>query len=646
MFQKLMTAACCMLLLSSLSAFVSFAQNVGTQAVLTVSESVLKEGETVDVDVAIHHVSDLYGVQFALEFDANKLEFISEDINSSYSNYASNACEMCAEGRTLLYPLIRGSMGDTGFKEQVQLGTFTFKAIQAGGVRVGIADLKAVSTDKFVNESGREDLQVITIADADPLQLTIQSGNTPTSPPNTGDDNPGNGNNPGNDQKNGIGKQLVELIRSEANKQKAAELAKELLSKFDGKEDPQLREEVILMVEYIMKELLVFSPTDQVQRGNKSYFTADVEMLRDLIETSVSLREAAEGKGLSVRGPGFIQMTVDDANGGAVSLSSEVLKLLEQSGLDFSLQSSGANLVFPIQTLLRDTDEEIHVSIHRTQGQEYRTDGAVYRSDSVFDFEVGRYWNNNQQPLDTFDNGVEVTVEYGMEGLDPEMLGFYYYNEAQREWEYIRSGKNDVNNSTFAVTLPHFSRYAVMEYAKEYKDLTNVYTQAVRAIEVLSARHIVQGLDEQHFAPFKSMTRAEFVTVLAKALDWELSSYSDGFKDVHTNDWHAAYVETAYRMGVTQGYQSEFRPNDPVTREEMVVMLMRAYPSQHAEAPSYDAERFTDDHHISEWAKDAVYAARNLGLVNGTGDNRFAPRGDTVRADMAVLFYNMLKSLE
>jgi hypothetical protein len=310
------------------------------------------------------------------------------------------------------------------------------------------------------------------------------------------------------------------------------------------------------------------------------------------------------------------------------------------------MQSSGAKLVFPIHSLYNGTEDEVHVTIKRSQGGAHRAGGGVYRSDSVFDFEAERYSANVERSLDTFDSGVDVTVYYGLESADPEKLGFYYYNETNSQWEYIRSGKNDLENGAFMVTLPHFSRYAVMEYSKDYEDLTNLYAQAVLAIEVLTAKHIVQGLDEQHYAPFQSMTRAEFVTVLAKALDWELKPYSEAFTDVHSDQWHAAYVETAYRMGVTQGYQSEFRPNDPVTREEMVVMLMRAYPSQQAETPTYEAERFTDDHHISEWAREAVYAARHLGLVSGMGDNRFAPKADTVRADMAVLFYNMLKSME
>lgn len=640
MFQNMIKAVCSALLLSSLFASVSFAQSMGPQAVLSVSESVMKVGETVIVDVAVDHVTDLYGVQFALVFDAAKLEFIADEIPSQYSNYASNECETCAEGRTTLYPLIRVNMGDKGVKEQVRLGRYTFKALQPGAVRVELADLKAVSTEKFVNESGREDLRVISVSDAAPLQLTIQSASSPTSPPNDNDDHPGN------DQGNGIGLELVELIRAEGNKLKAAELAKTLLGKFDGKEDPEASAEVTLMVEDLMKELFVLSPSEQVQKGNKTFLSADVGMLHDLIEASVSLREAAESQGLAVKGPGFIQMTVEDSSGGAVSLSAEVLKLLEQSGLDFGMQSSGANLVFPIQSLYTGAEEDVHVTIKRSQGQEHKAGGGVYRSDSVFDFEARRYSNNVERPLDSFDNGVDVTVHYGEEGLDPEMLGFYYYNETKEEWEYIRSGKNDLENGAFTVNLPHFSRYAVLEYSKDYEDLTNVYAQAVRAIEVLSAKHIVQGLDEQHYAPFRSMTRAEFVTVLAKAMDWELKPYSGAFKDVHKDQWHADYVETAYRMGVTQGYQSQFRPNDSVTREEMVVMLMRAYPNSNAEVSTQAVDRFTDDDHISAWAKEAVYSARNLGLVNGVGDNRFAPKADTIRADMAVLFYNLLKSME
>ena len=54
---------------------------------------------------------------------------------------------------------------------------------------------------------------------------------------------------------------------------------------------------------------------------------------------------------------------------------------------------------------------------------------------------------------------------------------------------------------------------------------------------------------------------------------------------------------------------------------------------------------FSDKETISEWAKQAVGIASNKGIVNGVGENTFAPRETATRAQAAVMTYRLLKAI-
>lgn len=82
------------------------------------------------------------------------------------------------------------------------------------------------------------------------------------------------------------------------------------------------------------------------------------------------------------------------------------------------------------------------------------------------------------------------------------------------------------------------------------------------------------------FRPDDQVTKAELITMFVKAKKLQPSTGSSPFADVHSDDWLAPYALTAYRLGIIDGEWVEgklyFHPNQPVQREEMVTMLIRA----------------------------------------------------------------------
>ncbi len=102
------------------------------------------------------------------------------------------------------------------------------------------------------------------------------------------------------------------------------------------------------------------------------------------------------------------------------------------------------------------------------------------------------------------------------------------------------------------------------------------------------------------------------------------------FRDVAPGGWdyiYIIYIETAARYGLVNGAGGRFRPGDPVTREEMAAMIVRALGlEKDAAARAGSAPSFADGAQVSGWARGYVAVARERGLIQGmaTGDSRRA----------------------
>ena len=102
------------------------------------------------------------------------------------------------------------------------------------------------------------------------------------------------------------------------------------------------------------------------------------------------------------------------------------------------------------------------------------------------------------------------------------------------------------------------------------------------AMTTLAALGILKGRDTGEFDPAGSITRAEFAAVVIRALGLESSVQAaeydpvDYFDDCGDNAWAWGYINLAFKQGIIEGYgERMFGPNDPVTYEQAVAMLVR-----------------------------------------------------------------------
>ncbi|RAV01707.1 S-layer homology domain-containing protein [Paenibacillus sp. YN15] len=167
-------------------------------------------------------------------------------------------------------------------------------------------------------------------------------------------------------------------------------------------------------------------------------------------------------------------------------------------------------------------------------------------------------------------------------------------------------------------------------------------------IAMLAARGIVRGQAEGSYGPDLSLTRAELAAMLVRGLGLkeELRSAA-GFTDVPGEGWQAGAVGAALAAGLIHGNgDGSFRPDAPVTREELAVMMDNALAWAGVTVPADSSEaalaRFEDRGLLSDWAAEAIARTAAAGIVEGRTDSLLAAKGEATRAEAAVMVKRLL----
>ena len=167
---------------------------------------------------------------------------------------------------------------------------------------------------------------------------------------------------------------------------------------------------------------------------------------------------------------------------------------------------------------------------------------------------------------------------------------------------------------------------------------------AYKNIEQLAELGVISGRSKNTFEPESSITRAEFIKLVVKAINASESKYGNVFADVSSGDWYAGVIQTAFDTGIAQGSDGSFYPNKTITREEMVKFIICAYNTTGRTIESEDVD-FKDNSDISDWAVDYVMQACAAGFVNGMDNNYFCPKETATRAQAAVIISRLYKAI-
>ena len=371
-------------------------------------------------------------------------------------------------------------------------------------------------------------------------------------------------------------------------------------------------------------------------------------------EVVIEVKGKSEKKNVELTSKSIQEMTKNKAT---LSIKTSV-KVGEENEVDKEQEIS---LVIPTNIIdldsiskdLKANKEDLSVRVSVESVNKTYSDEAIKNAEDnkvvvapVLEFTIKVYTKDgNSKVIDDFgDNRVKGQIPYDKSKVkDAKKLNVYKYNEETKKWEHRRTIVDPETNVVTFYTKT-FSKYTVMENNVEFSDINNHW--AKNTVELMASKHIINGVGNNKFEPDRNITRAEFASLLVRALDLT-GSKENVFNDVPNSAWYTESIGLAYSNGLISGVgNNNFAPSKSISRQEIAVMIIRAYKLTNKEKiDTSNSIAFKDSKDASSWALASVNEASALKLMSGN-NSLFRPHDYTTRAEAATVLYNLLKELQ
>ncbi|WP_256256579.1 S8 family serine peptidase [Paenibacillus sp. BC26] len=347
-----------------------------------------------------------------------------------------------------------------------------------------------------------------------------------------------------------------------------------------------------------------------------------------------------------------LKVSVDEKQQAVLELTPAQLKLLAGAagGSTVILTTGASSIALPTSLFANlPADASIRVTIAAdgaaadTFKKEYP--GAVIVGTPI-SFEVDTVTDKGSTPLAVpittlIKRSFTVTGSSAVDRLGVlfEEIGSYFPTPAASE-------THSDGTVTVVVSRPGLSTYAAAFRNTAFADIK--YSWAQSAIQTLADTFLLNGTTPTTFAPKQQVTRAEFAVMLARALGLQSSDAKSAFADVPQDAWYANGVTAAVEAGLVKGdSQGQYKPNAPISRQDLTVILARALKLLQVPAPTLPPHTaYHDEADIAAYASDSIELVTNSGLMKGidlNGEAHFQPSVAVTRETAASVIYNLLR---
>ena len=345
---------------------------------------------------------------------------------------------------------------------------------------------------------------------------------------------------------------------------------------------------------------------------------------------------------------------------------------LADDGDDIAVDMNGATEV-PKEVFESVAGKSVEVSFDLEEGLSWTVNGADIPTDTdLSDLDLGVTMNSDGIPVDVIDavtsessTTVQMTLahdgEFGFTMTLSASLGkenaelwanLYHYDENAKAMTFETAALID-DDGNAALPMRHASQYAIViddhSHAAEepsalpFTDVNDNdwFSDVVRYVY---DKGLMTGTSDREFSPNLTTTRGMIVSILNRLEDGPTAEVA-GFTDVADGDWYADAVNWAASEGIVAGYEDNtFRPNDPITREQLAAMLMNyaAWKGEDVSARA-DLSSYNDAASVSSWAAETVQWAVAEGLISGMPGNLLEPQGSATRAQVAAILERFLE---
>lgn len=366
-----------------------------------------------------------------------------------------------------------------------------------------------------------------------------------------------------------------------------------------------------------------------------------------------------------IAGEKEIEIAVKDSKSDAVTteLNGQMVKNMEVKDIKVKITTERASYMLPAEEINIDEvaskigknieleDIEVNIEISEPEKEEVKViedeakDGNLAIIVKPVSFEVKATHKGKTVTVDKFKSYVKREVAIP-EGTDQNKITTAVIEKDGKLIHVptkviLRNGKYyaQINSLTNSV-------YTLIWNKKTFDDVENHWSKA--EVNDMASRLIINGVDEDRFAPNREITRAEFAAIIMRALGLAEGEGNIEFVDIGQDVWYKGAVKTAYEYRLIKGYEDgTFKPQNKITRQEAMAMIYRAMTIAGSKAEVLDSEidellvEYTDNKDIADWAQKAVaHCVRNK-LIKGY-DSKLVPTAYITRAETAALVRRLL----
>ena len=217
-------------------------------------------------------------------------------------------------------------------------------------------------------------------------------------------------------------------------------------------------------------------------------------------------------------------------------------------------------------------------------------------------------------------NSGDTKVEIPVSNVKPGTVAVLVHADGTEE--ILKASVSTENG--IRLTVDGSATVKIVDNSKDFIDTRNHW--AKDAIDFVSARELVNGMNDSIYAPNNSTTRAQLWTILARQNDADLNG---------GNTWYEKAQLWSKNKGISDGTE----PNAAINRAQMVTMLWRTM----GQPTAGGTANFTDVPADSYYASAVAWAVEN-GITDGVGDGRFDPNSTCTRAQIATFLYRLYLS--
>lgn len=185
-------------------------------------------------------------------------------------------------------------------------------------------------------------------------------------------------------------------------------------------------------------------------------------------------------------------------------------------------------------------------------------------------------------------------------------------------------------------------------YKNKFTDMDN-YWWAMDAVNELASKGIIKGRSETEFDPDSKITRADNTVLLLRVLG-KTATFSENFADVYPDKYYYNEIGMAKALGIASGVGNNcFDPDAKIKRQDMATLAYRVLTEEGilTTIPNTTVlNKFVDADEIYFYAREAMAACINKGLMSGYGDNSIKPNDYASRVEVALFVYRISQLLK